>query len=279
MFILLYGSATAAYTTSWALSWRRMAAGVRQAASLRDPAQWALLAAIALHGVSLLAPMAADGAHVHFGFAQALSTALWLGACLLWIESFAVRVDALRLLVVPAALLAVWLPAFFPGPDVTGLSERPLFLPHLTAAMLGYSVLTVAALHAVLMAVAERALHAGGTRKAPWVGRWLDSLPPLLVLERMLFRMILLGFALLTLTVLTGVVFGEETFGRALRWDHKTVFTLIAWAVFGALLAGRRAWGWRGRTALRLTLGGFGLLLLGYVGSRFVLEVVLGRAA
>ena len=95
----------------------------------------------------------------------------------------------------------------------------------------------------------------------------------------MLFRMIALGFALLTLTVLTGVVFGEEVFGRALRWDHKTIFSLVAWAVFGTLLAGRYARGWRGRTALRLTLGGFGLLLLAYVGSRFVLEVVLHRPA
>jgi ABC-type uncharacterized transport system permease subunit len=281
--ILLYGGATLAYVAAWTLSWKRVTANAasqasKPAVSTSDPARWVLLGAIVLHGASLLVPLAAETLQdLHFGFAQALSAALWLGACLLWLESFTVRVDALHLLVLPAAVAAVWLPGFFPGVDVGGISDEPLFLPHLTAAMLGYSVLTVAALHAVLMALAERALHGGGTRESARLGRWLDSLPPLLVLERMLFRMILLGFVLLTLTVLTGVVFGEEVFGRALRWDHKTVFSLIAWALFGLLLVGRQLWGWRGRTALRLTLGGFGLLVLGYVGSRFVLEVVLER--
>jgi ABC-type uncharacterized transport system permease subunit len=53
---------------------------------------------------------------------------------------------------------------------------------------------------------------------------------------------------------------------------------MMSWGLFGALLAGRRWRGWRGRTALRFFLGGFVALLLGYVGSRFVLEVVLHRA-
>jgi ABC-type uncharacterized transport system permease subunit len=107
--------------------------------------------------------------------------------------------------------------------------------------------------------------------------RWLDRLPPLLVLERILFRFIAMGFALLTLTALSGVLFTEQVFGRPLRLDHKTVFTLIAWGLFGALLVGRAMWGWRGRTALRLTIAGFVVLLLAYVGSRFVLEVILQR--
>ena len=85
------------------------------------------------------------------------------------------------------------------------------------------------------------------------------------------------GFSLLTLTVLSGVVFSEEFFGRAMTWDHKTLFTLLSWLLFGLLLAGRRWRGWRGKTALSFTLSGFATLLLAYVGSRFVLEVVLHR--
>jgi ABC-type uncharacterized transport system permease subunit len=82
---------------------------------------------------------------------------------------------------------------------------------------------------------------------------------------------------LLTLTVLSGVVFSEQLFGIAFRWDHKNVFTMLSWALFGLLLAGRVWRGWRGRTALSFTLTGFATLLLAYVGSRFVLEVVLHR--
>ena len=128
------------------------------------------------------------------------------------------------------------------------------------------------------MALAERSLHHGGDEaKALPLSRFLEDLPPLLVLERILFRFIGLGFALLTLTAFSGVLFSEEIFGQPLRFDHKNVFTLVAWAVFGILLLGRRLWGWRGRTALRLTFGGFALLLLAYVGSRFVMEVILER--
>lgn len=97
------------------------------------------------------------------------------------------------------------------------------------------------------------------------------------MLERILFRFIGLGFALLTLTAFSGVLFSEEIFGQPLRFDHKTVFSLVAWTVFAVLLLGRRLRGWRGRTALRLTFGGFVLLLLAYVGSRLVLEVILHR--
>ena len=89
--------------------------------------------------------------------------------------------------------------------------------------------------------------------------------------------MIAAAFALLTLTLASGIVFSESMFGRALRFDHKTLFAVISWATFALLLVGRTLYGWRGRIALRWTLSGFVLLLLAYVGSRFVLEVVLGR--
>jgi ABC-type uncharacterized transport system permease subunit len=83
---------------------------------------------------------------------------------------------------------------------------------------------------------------------------------------------------LLTLTLATGIAFSETLFGRALRSDHKTVFAVLSWLTFGWLLIGRWRYGWRGRTALRWTLSGFVLLMLAYVGSRFVLEVLLQRA-
>jgi ABC-type uncharacterized transport system permease subunit len=119
--------------------------------------------------------------------------------------------------------------------------------------------------------VAERQLHRRGTVAFP-------HLPPLLTLEALLFRMIAAAFVFLTLTLVTGIAFSETLFGRALRLDHKTVFALLSWLIFGLLLAGRWRYGWRGRTALRWTLSGFVLLMLAYVGSRFVLEVLLQRA-
>lgn len=109
------------------------------------------------------------------------------------------------------------------------------------------------------------------------LARFLDELPPLLVLERLLFRLIAIGWVLLTLTLVSGFVFSEEIFGRAVRFEHKTLLALVAWGVFATLLLGRWLRGWRGRLALRMTFGGFAVLLLAYAGTRFVLEVLLGR--
>jgi ABC-type uncharacterized transport system permease subunit len=146
------------------------------------------------------------------------------------------------------------------------------FRLHLALAMIAYGLFTIAALHALIMTLMERRLH-GGAIAGP-----LAALPPLLTMERLLFRVILAGFAFLTLTLLTGIIFSETLFGRAMKFDHKTVFAVTSWFIFAALLAGRYFYGWRGRTALRWTLAGFLALLLAYVGSRFVLEVILQRS-
>ena len=79
----------------------------------------------------------------------------------------------------------------------------------------------------------------------------------------------------LTLTIASGVLFSEELFGRPARFSHKTVFGVLSWLIFGALLGGRMIYGWRGRTAVRWTLAGFLTLVLAYIGSKFVLEVLL----
>jgi ABC-type uncharacterized transport system permease subunit len=149
----------------------------------------------------------------------------------------------------------------------------------LLVAMLAYSLFTIAALHAALMTVLERRLHSGklaGPAGESLAGPWA-SLPPLMTLEVLLFRILTLGFVLLTLTLATGFVFSEELFGKAVRFNHKTVFGIMSWFIFAALLVGRYGWGWRGRTALRWTLAGFVTLLLAYVGSTFVLEVIIGK--
>lgn len=215
---------------------------------------------------------------LHFGFAAALSVTFWLGVLILWVESLRVRVEALQMVVMPVAAVAVLLPLFFPGMDLSALAHLPLFVPHLLVGTLAYGVLLLAALHAGLMMAAERALHdPSRLPRTAGFAAWLDQLPPLLVLERILFRFIWSGFGMLTLTALSGILFSEQVVGKPLRFDHKTVFTLLAWLLIGVLLLGRRQWGWRGRTALRLTMSGFVVLMLAYVGSHFVREVILQR--
>lgn len=214
---------------------------------------------------------------VRFGFAHILSSAVWFGALMLWVEGDNDHVSAMRALVLPVAAILAPLPLLFQGALFTALAERPLFVPHMMVGTLAYSVLFLAALHALLMTAAERALHAREPADDSLSGRFLNRLPPLLSLDRILFRLVGVGFVLLTLTVVSGVLFSEEIFGRAFQFDHKTLFALLAWGLFGVLVVGRLMWGWRGRLAARFTLSGFVAVLLAYAGSRFVLEVIVAR--
>ena len=235
------------------------------------------MVALSFHGLLLHQTIfAPDG--LHFGFAYALSAMLWLGVMVYWLESLALALSALPLLLLPLAGLCVVLPWMFPGSVGFVAADSWGFRLHLVTAILAYSLLTIAALHAILMTAQERRLHQ--TPQISGGGVWarlLDALPPLLAMEKMLFRMLTLGFVLLTSTLLTGVLFAEVIWQRAFRFDHKTLFAMLSWLIFGALLLGRWQYGWRGRSALRWTLVGFVALILAYVGSRFVLEVILHR--
>lgn len=232
-------------------------------------------AAWLLHGFGLYLYIGVEDS-VRVGFAMMLSSALWVSVSAYWIENRNFALDGLRRLVMPAACIAALLPVAFAG-TLIGLEGRAsAFGWHVAIAIMAYSTLTIAAFHAVLMALQESRLHTRDA-KDTWLSSTIDQLPALMTMERLLFRMIGIGFALLTLTVLSGVVFTEQLFGQVLKWDHKTVFALLSWLLFGALLAGRKWRGWRGKTALRFTLAGFATLVLAYVGSRFVLEVVLHR--
>ncbi len=273
--ILLHVTAAALYTGLAVIFWRTRWRGPALDQPLRGMASWErawLLMAVVLHGITLIGEIF-PGDEMRFGFSVALSLILWLAIAVYWIESLYARMDGLQMLGLPLAALCVLLPPLFPGQHLLANAGSMMFRTHFLVAMLAYSLFTLAALHAILMAVAEKRLHRG--RLTPLFA----GLPPLLTMEALLFRMIHIAFALLTVTLASGILFSETLFGKPLSFSHKTVFAIISWLIFAALLTGRHLRGWRGRTALRWTLAGFAALLLAYVGSRFVLEVILGRAA
>ena len=162
-------------------------------------------------------------------------------------------------------------PVIFPSVHPIPNTGFVAFKIHILISMLAYGLFTIAAFHVALMALQEKWLHGGASN------RMLQNLPPLLAMEALLFRIIATGFILLTLTVVSGMFFSEELFGKPLQFNHKIVFGLISWCIFAALLGGRKIYGWRGKTAVRWTLAGFFALFLAYIGSKFVLEIILHR--
>lgn len=208
---------------------------------------------------------------MRMGVGNALSCIVWLSIVIYWLGSFFYRLEGLQALVIPVAAVAALMPLVLPGAKPLPNAGMPFFQLHLAMSILAYSLFTIASLHVLLMAVLEKRLHSG---TLPPLVR---SLPPLLTLERLLFRIITAGFLLLTASLVTGMFFSETLIGKPLQFNHKTLFGILSWLIFGALLAGRAFWGWRGRMALRWTLAGFLMLILAYVGTKFVIEIVLGR--
>jgi len=244
--------------------------------------RYGLLVALVLHGIGLQQSILA-GAYLHLSWSLALAAAIWLGLIVYWLEDLLSRLDGLRLLLLPAACLVTALAALFPRVQVVAHADATWLRVHLLLALAAYGLMTVAALHALLMAALDRRLHhpLAAPRSPDGRGtlavRVLDSLPPLLPQERLLFRMIWAGFVLLSVAVVTGSIVSMDLSGKLLPFDHKTVFTLLSWLTFGLLLLGRHRRGWRGRVALRWTLAGFAFLLLAYTGTQFVLDVILHR--
>lgn len=231
----------------------------------------AIAGALIAHGTGLYQALFTE-AGMRFSFSFALSLMMWLAVLIYWLESFMARMEGMQPMVLPLAAACAASPMLFPNVHLVVNAQATGFKLHFLAAMLAYSLLTLSALHAIFMGFTENALH----KKA--LKRSLNSLPPLLAMESLLFRMLAAGFVLLTLTVGSGLLFSEALFGKPFTLDHKTLFAFASWGIFATLLVGRHIWGWRGKRALRWTLAGFALLILAYVGSRFVIEVILGRS-
>ncbi|KAB2927093.1 MAG: cytochrome C biogenesis protein [Dechloromonas sp.] len=230
----------------------------------------AIALALTIHAWGLYDGLFAE-VGMRFSFSFALSLMMWLAVLIYWLESFMARMEGLQPMVLPLAAGCTILPVLFPYVHLVAHAGATGFKLHFLAAMLAYSLLTLSALHAIFMGFTENALHKRSLKRS------LASLPSLMAMESLLFRMLTIGFVLLTLTVGSGVLFSETLFGKPFKIDHKTLFAFASWGIFATLLIGRHAWGWRGKRALRWTLAGFSLLILAYVGSRFVGEVILGH--
>jgi ABC-type uncharacterized transport system permease subunit len=237
-----------------------------------------LAGAIALHGAGLAQAILLENS-LHLGWALALSAAVWLGMIIFWIENLVMGIDGLLLILLPASAVAAGLTGLFPGGHIVAHANNDWLRIHLLIALVAYGLITVAALNAMLMTALDRQLHRPIRAEADrgLIDRAMDSMPPLLVQEVLLFRLIWIGFGVLTLTIITGAIVSLSFTTVLAPLDHKTVFTLLSWFTFGGLLLGRYTRGWRGRIALRWTLVGFAFLLLSYSGSRFVLDVILQR--
>ena len=262
--ILIHVVAAALYAAAAWTRWPTRQPSPGALAMLLPPL--ALIAHAAALATSIATPQGLD-----ISLVNALSLVAALCVLVAWVTGFLRTLPGSAAIVLPIAAVASLLPVLLTHPHRFPYAGEPWATAHIAIALLAYAFLLVAAVTALLMNGLERRLHRGLSASDA------EATPPLLTLERYVFRLVGIGFVLLTLTVVSGALFSEQVFGKPFTFTHKSLFTILAWITFGALLAGRWRFGWRGRQAAKWIVTGSVLLVLAYLGTKFVLEVLLHR--
>lgn len=246
---------------------RGLLSGVRDTRARQFDLLLAYMAVIA-HGLSLAPALLLEQAP-NFALGNTLSLIAFLVMLLFLVARIFQPVHALGVMIFPSAFIGVAIAWLTPGPEYAVNLDGAAGLMHMTGAGLAYALLSLALAQAVLLHFYDRRLKNRQTS-----GIW-NSLPPIQTMEQILFQLVYIGFALLSLTLISGALSSGQMFGQAFLFNHHTVLAVLAWVSLVALILGRHFLGWRGQIAILWTGAGFVLLGLGYFGTRFVLEVIL----
>ena len=230
----------------------------------------AALAGLALsgHGLVLYREILVQ-AGFNLGFYHAFSLVSWVIALLAVLTGLFSAMSNLVVVFFPLAALALLLEIALPTANIIPAGIAAGLKIHILLSVTAYSLLTIGALQALLLAFEETRLR---TRQPVKI---MNILPPMQTLEELLVQILAIGFFLLSLSLATGLMFMHDMLGQHL--SHKVVLSVLAWLIFAVVLWGRWARGWRGRKLIHWTLGGFASLLLAYFGSKLVLEIILQR--
>jgi len=186
---------------------------------------------------------------------------------LVWLSSLRKPLHNLFIFLMPLSIVSLAIGTAFDAPIDPSPQLTPGIIAHILLSILAYSLLTIASFQALLLAYQNQQL------KNKQLGRIVGLMPPLQTMETLLFEMVWVGFAFLTLSIITGVCYIDDIFAQKL--SHKTVFSILSWLIYATLLSGHQIFGWRGASAVRWIIGGFVALMIAYFGSKFVIEVLL----
>lgn len=266
MNLLLITLATLLYLLTAIVLLKRLASGIEAQGSTKHAALISGAIAAALHAATVYNAVVVEQG-LNLSFFISLSFTSWLAASFIILSALRHPIENLGIAVFPFAALALLLQGYQTQGGVMISFNSAGLQAHILISAVSYSLLTLAAIQAILLAIQDKQLrnrHPGG---------FIRALPPLESMESMLFRLIAIGYLLLSLSLLTAVPFTQNIFEQHLV--HKTILSISAWVVFAILLWGRWRFGWRGRKAIRWTLNGFAVLMLAYFGSKLVRELIL----
>lgn len=262
--IVLYSSATLALI--WSLIRRKTDSGTTY--NTRYKLLGLGFAALIMHSLVLYQGIITD-AGINLGIFKAMSLVSWMIVTLIILTSIRKPVECLGIILFPLAIATLLMDYTLQSNHFVANGQSWQLQAHIFTSIAAYSVLTIAMTQSIVLAIQDRYLR----RHQP--GGFIRALPPLAVMEKLLFQIIGIGFILLTIGLLIGFLFTENIFAHGKL--HKTVLSVLAWSFFAILLWGRWKFGWRGRIAIHWALGGFIMLMLAFVGTKTVMELILHR--
>ncbi|PCJ30099.1 MAG: phosphohydrolase [Gammaproteobacteria bacterium] len=236
-------------------------------ASALLPVNLIIILALIFHGSDIIFSIYTENGW-NLGLLPTLSISAWLMALIAFILGLRFTTAHPGLVIYPLVAISLVLKQSVPS-EVDSILMSPALEWHVLLSLTAYSLLTLAALQAIILGIQEQQL-----RQHHIVGL-IRKLPPLQSMESGLFQLLSAGFIFLSLGLFIGLLFIEDLFAQHLL--HKTVLSLLAWTVFAMLLWGRRQYGWRSKIAVKWTLIGFSFLVLAYLGSKFILEFILAN--
>jgi len=224
--------------------------------------------ALILHGVSLAETLISK-AGFDLGLYSVLSLISWMITLIIVLSSISKPLENLLIGIFPIASMSIAISFFLKDDSQTLHHFANPTTSHILLSLLSFSVLSIAAVQALLLSMQDRHLH---QHKATG---FIMHLPALQMMEQLLFELLWVGVLLLTASIVTGSLYLEDLFAQHLL--HKSTLSIVAWVIFSTLLLGRHLMGWRSKLVIRWTLTAYLLLLVGYLGSKLVLEIILNR--
>lgn len=253
----------------YCLAWALLMRSVRQR-HVQPPKGLPALLAVALiaHGFGIHDQIVMPEGY-QFSFFKVSSVFFWMANFLILVSSLRKPLHNLFLITLPISVIALLSSLYTTSTTITATTQLTLGVAtHIFLSIMAYSTMIVATVQALALAYQNariRAKHPTGL---------VRILPPLETMEKLLFELLWAGQILLTLVIITGFFHIQNLATQHLH--HKIVFTVISWLIYAVLLWGRHFLGWRGNAAIRWTLSGFAFLLLAYLGTKLVLEMILG---
>ncbi|MHB1566053.1 MAG: cytochrome C assembly family protein [Acidiferrobacter sp.] len=266
MQLILHLIAIALYGVSGVYYWRGLGQTPAAASARRHAVKFGT-AAVILQGALLIGDVDQHG-HLILGIGTILSLDAWAVAAIFLAASLRKPIANLGTFIMPTAAVAAVGQIFLPIQAQAAPVEDPWLIVHVVISILAYSLLSIAVVQSLMLSIQEHRLR----HRQP--AQLMQALPPMETMESLMFEMIRVGFVLLTLTLISGFFFSDQVFGTPLPFTHHSILSVIAWLAFAILLFGRWQFGWRGRNAVRWTVGGFVLLVFAYLSAEFLLKLV-----